>query len=129
VGPYATTTDSLSPRYIAVLIAGALRDRRRNGRGRHLDVSQIETGIYSLAEMMVRHAASGECVGRRGNRDERAVPHGVSPCRGEDRWIAIAVAGEDEWAALVGALGRPAWALEERFADAAARHAPRDALG
>jgi benzylsuccinate CoA-transferase BbsF subunit len=128
VGPYATITDSLSPRYIAVLIAGALRDRRRNGRGRHLDVSQIETGIYSLAEMMVRHAASGECVGRRGNRDERAAPHGVYPCRGEDRWIAIAVAGEDEWAALVGALGRPAWALEERFADAAARKAHEDEL-
>jgi benzylsuccinate CoA-transferase BbsF subunit len=128
VGPYATITDSLSPRYIAVLIAGALRDRRRTGRGRHLDVSQIETGIYSLAEMVVRHAASGERMGRQGNRDERAAPHAIYPCRGEERWIAIAATEEGEWAALVEALGGPEWARSGRFATAAARKAHEDEL-
>lgn len=128
VGPYATITDSLSPRYIAVLIAGALRARKRTGRGRHLDVSQIETGIYSLAEMMVRHAADGERMGRQGNRDERMAPHAIYPCRGEDRWIAIAVTDDAEWAALVEALGRPGWASGERFAGAAARKAHEDEL-
>jgi benzylsuccinate CoA-transferase BbsF subunit len=128
VGPYATITDSLSPRYIAVLLAGALRERRRTGRGRYLDVSQIETGVYSLAELVVRHAASGESLGRQGNRDERGAPHAIYPCRGEDRWIALEATGEAEWAALVDVLGRPAWAREEGFASAAARKANEDEL-
>jgi benzylsuccinate CoA-transferase BbsF subunit len=128
VGPYATITDSLSPRFIAVLIAGALRARRRTGRGRYLDVSQIETGVYALSEMMVRYAASGERLGRRGNRDERAAPCGIYPCRGEDRWIAIEVRSDAEWEALVAAMGRPPWAKAERLARAAGRKATEDGL-
>ena len=128
VGPYATITDSLSPRYIALLVAGALRERRRSGRGRYFDVSQIETGVYSLSELMVRHAASGECLARRGNRGEHAAPHAIYPCRGEERWIAIEVPGEAEWSSLVAAMGGPAWARGERFASAAARKAHEDEL-
>ena len=51
VGPHATITDSLSPRYVAFLIVAALLHRRRTGEGQHIDVSQIETGVYSLSEM------------------------------------------------------------------------------
>ena len=42
---------------------------------------------------------------RIGNRSPRAVPHGAFPCRGEDRWIAIACWTGDEWARLSGILG------------------------
>ena len=126
VGPYATITDSLSPRFIGVLIAGALRERRRTGRGRYLDVSQIEAGIYALSEMVVRHSATGESLTRDGNRDELAAPHGVYPCAGDDRWIAIAVRSDDEWRALAVELG--AWASEPGWASAAQRKAAEDDL-
>jgi benzylsuccinate CoA-transferase BbsF subunit len=59
LGPYATITDPLSPRYVALLVAAALLERGRTGRGRHIDVSQVETGVYSLSEAMVRASASG----------------------------------------------------------------------
>ena len=123
VGPYATITDSLSPRFIAVLIAGALRERRRTGRGRTFDVSQIETGVYALSEMIVRFSANGESEARRGNADELAAPHAIYPCRGEDRWIAIDARGDAAFAALAGALGTPELAGDARFAGAAARKA------
>jgi len=121
VGPYATITDSLSPRFIGVLLAGALRERRRTGRGRYFDLSQIETGIYALSEAVVRHSATGESLERDGNRSESVSPHGVYPCAGEDRWIAISARTEAEWAALVEGLGSPEWAGAERFATAPAR--------
>ena len=57
VGPHGTITDSLSPRYAACLVAAALFHRERTGEGQHLDLSQIETGVYSLAEPIVRCAA------------------------------------------------------------------------
>jgi benzylsuccinate CoA-transferase BbsF subunit len=45
----------------------------------------------------------------------------VYPCAGEDRWIAIAVASDEEWRALVRAMGEPAWAREPELASAAGR--------
>jgi benzylsuccinate CoA-transferase BbsF subunit len=128
VGPYATITDSLSPRYVALLIAAALLERSGGGGGQHIDVSQIETGVYSLSEMVVRCSANGELVARKGNRDEGAAPHGVYPCAGADAWIAIAVATDEEWQALVAAMDAPGWSREPRFATVAGRIAHQDDL-
>jgi len=123
IGPWGTITDSLSPRYVAVLIAAALLARGRTGRGQHVDLSQIEAGVYSLSEMVVRCSASGDVVLRRGNRDERAAPHGIYPCLGEDCWIAISVFDDAQWEALVAAMGDPDWAAEARFVTGDGRRA------
>ena len=125
-GPYGTITDSLSPRYVAVALAAALLERRRTGRGRHVDLSQIESGVYSLAELIVRWSANGEGDVRRGNASEREAPHGVYPCRGPDAWIAISVRDDAAWRALVGVL--PDWARDPALASVAGRLAARDAL-
>jgi crotonobetainyl-CoA:carnitine CoA-transferase CaiB-like acyl-CoA transferase len=45
----------------------------------------------------------------------------VYRCQGDDRWIAIAVLTDEEWHALVQAMGRPAWASVEKFATQAGR--------
>jgi len=115
VGPWATITDSLSPRFVALLIVGALLHRRRTGEGQYIDVSQIECGVYALSEMMVRHAAGGEVMTRAGNRDEQAAPHGVYPCRGEDRWIALAIHSDEEWRLLRREMGNPPFGQDPRF--------------
>jgi benzylsuccinate CoA-transferase BbsF subunit len=115
-GPYGTITDSLSPRYVATALVAALLERRRTGKGRHIDVSQIEAAVYSLSEMIVRRSANGESEVRRGNRSERAAPHGAYPCRGDDAWIAIAVEDDGAWTALVDALGDPEWARDPALA-------------
>jgi benzylsuccinate CoA-transferase BbsF subunit len=128
VGPYATITDSLSPRYVALLVAAALWVRQRSGRGQHIDVSQIETGVYSLSEAIVRCSAGGGLVSRVGNREPGAAPHGVYPCEGDDAWIAISVFREAEWEALVALMGEPRWTREPRFATRAAREAEQAAL-
>jgi crotonobetainyl-CoA:carnitine CoA-transferase CaiB-like acyl-CoA transferase len=67
---------------------------------------------------------------RYGNRSpyKPAAPHGVYPCAGEDRWLAIACFGDDEWRALAKVAERPDWAADARFADLAARIANQDAL-
>jgi benzylsuccinate CoA-transferase BbsF subunit len=127
VGPYGTITDSLSPRYVALAIAAALLRRRRTGRGCAIDLSQIETGVYSLSEMLVRWSANGEIVTRNGNRSERDAPHGVYPSRGEDRWIAIAARDDAEWAALAACVAQD-WARDPRLATAAARRSRSDEL-
>jgi benzylsuccinate CoA-transferase BbsF subunit len=120
-GPYGTITDSLSPRYVATALVAALLERRRTGKGRHIDLSQIEAAVYSLSEMIVRQSANGEGEVRRGNRSERAAPHGAYPCRGDDRWIAIAVEDDDAWRALAAALGDPDWTRDPALASVEGR--------
>ena len=120
-GPYATITDSLAPRYGATAIAAALIERARSGRGQYIDVSQIETGVYSLSQVVVRYSANGQVETRRGNRNEFSAPHGVYPCHGDDRWIAIAVFSQSEWKSLVAGMGSPPWAADPRFATAEGR--------
>ena len=125
-GPYGTLTDSLAPRYAALAVAGALLERRRTGRGQYIDLSQIEAGVYSLSELVVRYAANGEIPSRRGNRSEQAAPHAVVPCAGEDRWIAIAVFDDDSWRALCRVMGDPDWARDPDYAtgEGRLRHEP-----
>lgn len=127
-GPYATITDSLSPRYVAVAIAAALLERKRTGKGRYIDLSQIESGVYSLSETVVRFSANGEIETRRGNASELDVPHGVYPCSGEDRWIAIAVRSDAEWARLVEAMGEAGRAFDAALREREARLAAREEI-
>jgi benzylsuccinate CoA-transferase BbsF subunit len=128
VGPHGTITDSLSPRFVACLVTAALLHRERTGEGQYLDVSQIETGVYSLSEVIVRRSARGEVMGRQGNRCEYAAPHGIYPCRGEDAWIAIAVFSDVEWRLLRRLMGNPPFGQDPRFAAAAGRLEHADEL-
>ncbi len=121
IGPYATITDSLAPRFIAGAIAAALEERERTGIGRVLDVSQVEVGVYALSEAIASASACGSSPARLGNASRDYAPHGIYPCAGTDRWIALAVRDASAWSCLTAILGDPAWCRNERFADGAAR--------
>jgi crotonobetainyl-CoA:carnitine CoA-transferase CaiB-like acyl-CoA transferase len=109
VGPSGTITDSLAPRYVAAVLAAALHYKRRTGRGVYLDVSQVESAIFTLTPWLLEAAATGVIVERDGNHSRRAVPHSVFPCRDEgeigDRWVAIACWTDDDWACLAHVVG------------------------
>lgn len=110
VGPASTITDSLTPRFAAAVLAAALLRRRRTGSGVHLDVSQVECAVYALAPWLRwcrPTAPEGQWRewGRDGNRSPDAVPHGVFPCAGDDRWLAVAVWDDDTWRRLLELAG------------------------
>jgi crotonobetainyl-CoA:carnitine CoA-transferase CaiB-like acyl-CoA transferase len=128
VGPFGTITDSLSPRFAALLLASALLHRQRTGEGQHIDLSQVEGGVVCLTESLLAYTANGEILTRMGNRSRHAAPHGLFPCAGRDRWVAIAVHDDEDWHRLVHALGDPAWAADPALATAAGRLARADAL-
>ncbi|MBW2382282.1 MAG: CoA transferase [Deltaproteobacteria bacterium] len=133
LGPYATITDSLAPRFVASALLAALLHLRRTGEGQAIDVSQIETAVYSLAEMIVRCSASGEVMERMGNRSEIAAPHGIYPCRpdaeaGRERFIAIAALDDSQWRALCQVFETREWVADERFESLEARLAHVDEL-
>lgn len=124
IGPFGTITDSLAPRFGASALAAALLYRRRTGRGLHIDLSQVETGVYSLSPWLLEYSVTGHCRTRAGNRHDRAAPHGVFPCDGDDRWIAIACWSDHDWLHLATILGLDA----TRFPDMDCRLGAQDEL-
>jgi benzylsuccinate CoA-transferase BbsF subunit len=132
LGPYGTITDSLSPRFVALLVASALLHRRRTGEGQYIDLSQVEAGVTCLSENVLTCAATGETLGRLGNRSRHAAPHGAFRCAArdsdDDRWVVIAIHNDDDWQCFRHALGDPAWAADARFATTAGRLTQADEL-
>ena len=103
VNPYGAYTDFIVPRFAVAAILAALDHSRRTGEGRHLDLSQLETSMHFLAPFLLDYTANGREQGRQGNRDAGAAPHGVYPCAGQDRWLALACHTEAQWQSLLAA--------------------------
>lgn len=96
-------------------IVSALYCRNRTGEGQYIDVSMLRATVVTQGVGLMEHALTGRALQPRGNYDPTMVPYGNYPCYGEDKWISIAVATEDEWQGLVSAMGGPAWAKDQRF--------------
>ena len=102
----------------AYAVLTALAHRRRTGEGQHIDLSQQEAVMQMVGPAFMDYELNGRVAGPIGNRHPlaAAAPHGVFPCAGDDRWISIAVAEQEEWQALCLAMGQPEWARAAEFA-------------
>src|SRR5208282_5984775 len=85
----------------------ALHYRDRTGEGQYIDLSMAEMVTTMMPEAMMDFLMNGREQAAIGNRDESMAPHGVFPAAGDDKWIAIATASDDEFAKLCEALGAP----------------------
>jgi len=110
-GPYI---DFIAVAFGLVAVSAALDARRRTGKGQYIDLSQYEAGLQFQAPALLDASVNGRDLGRQGNRDPHAAPHGVFRCRGTDRWCAISVWDDQEWERLLRAMGHPAWSADPR---------------
>ena len=101
VNPYGAYTDFIVPKFAVAAILAALDRSRRTGMGVHLDLSQLETSLHFVAPLLLDYTANGREQGRLGNRDPGGTPHGVYPCAGEDRWLAVACSTDEHWRGLL----------------------------
>ncbi len=105
----------------AFAIVAALRHRRQTGEGQFIDFSQCEGVTSLIGEVLLDFQMTGRVPDRKGNSDELMAPHNVYPCWGIDRWLAIAVETDAEFAALCEVMEMPQLAADSRFADTASR--------
>lgn len=124
---FSPYSDYVNPRFGATALLAALDYRRRTGQGQYIDQSQFETTVHFLAPVIMNYAANGQMTSRNGNRNPEAAPHGAFPCA-DERWIAIAVTGEEEWRSFCRAIDRPELAAAPRFATLRARKEHEDEL-
>ncbi len=124
-GPASAYSDAVAGMAGAQAVLLALVHRARTGKGQLIDLSQFEALSSLLETLVLDLSANGSVqkIERGGNLLPHGggAPHGAYRCRGEDRWVAIAVFTEEEWRAFAGAIGRPMWTAERRFASAESR--------
>lgn len=91
----------------AFAVLAALYRRERTGQGVDIDLSSTEVMSAMMGDLFLAHEMTGRRPERMGNDDPVMAPHGCYRCRGGE-WVTIAVADEEEWRALAGALADPA---------------------
>lgn len=120
--------DFLGAMNAAILVMAALEYRRKTGKGMYIDLSQYEAGVCAVGETILDYSMNQRVQTRMGNRHPSMAPHGCYRCSGDDKWVVIAVSSDEEWQALCQAMGNPAWAKEDKFADTVSRWKNQDEL-
>jgi len=111
----------------AIAVLAGVIHRGRTGEGQHFDVSQLEPATALSGALLLDAMLNGRPSRRpgfpTGNRRSHPAeaPSGAYRAEGDDRWVVVSCRTEEHWAALVRAMGSPAWATEPRFATVAAR--------
>jgi crotonobetainyl-CoA:carnitine CoA-transferase CaiB-like acyl-CoA transferase len=104
-GPFGPYTDYVGPKFGIATLLAALEHRRTTGKGCYIDLAQADAALQYLAPQLALTSITGEPACPDGNRDPAFAPHAVFRCAGEDRWVAIAVRDDAEWARLAALIG------------------------
>jgi len=122
------SVDSRIGNAAAFAILVALNYRQETGKGQFIDLSGREALSCSMGEVIMDYTMSGRVQSRNGNRDDVMAPHNCYRCKGEDKWVSIAVSNDEEWEALCQTIGNPKWTKEERFCAQFSRWQNQDEL-
>lgn len=125
---YGTYSDYVAATVADAVLNAALIHQKRKGKGAYIDLSQQESVTGTLAPPIMDYFLTGRIMQRNGNRIPNAAPHGAFPCKGEDRWVAIAVFTDEEWECFCLVLGNPEWTQDSKFVTLAGRKANEDEL-
>jgi crotonobetainyl-CoA:carnitine CoA-transferase CaiB-like acyl-CoA transferase len=97
--PTASDYPSAAHGLFAILAALAACDR--TGRGTHIDQSQIEVAGAIMGPLLLDCTVNGHEPG------EDQPPGMVVRCSGEDRWLAVEPADDEDWQRLARIAGAP----------------------
>ena len=128
VGMAPLYSDFAAPYFAITTLMAALHHRQRTGEGQFIDLSQAQVAAGLLGAGVLEHSATAVVPPPPGNRSPDYCPHGAFRCDGDDRWLALAVRGEDQWRRFCAAIDRPGLATDERFATHEARKGNEDEL-
>lgn len=113
--------DLMNATTTAYAALAALYHREQTGEGQFIDYSQCE-GVSSLiGELLLGYEMNRQIPERMGNAHPEYAPHNVYQCWGVNRWLALEVHSDEEFATLAKVIGRSELAEDARFASMASR--------
>ena len=126
--------DDTGGMYGAMCALTALRHRNATGKGQHVDLSQMITGITLSGPAFLDRTVNGRKSKREGYppgnrsvwpgapvlnnyRGPIMAPHNAYRTKGGgyNDWCVIACTSDDEWTKLAEVMGRPAWSTDSKL--------------
>lgn len=126
--PGGVWTDPVTGMFETFLIVSALHNRAQTGVGQYVDFAMAEVICSMLPEALMDFTMNQRLHGPRGNADPMYAPHGLYPCRGDDRWVAIAVTSDEQWRSLCSVIEQPDLADDANFASLQGRQVHTEQL-
>ncbi|WP_163757834.1 CaiB/BaiF CoA-transferase family protein [Mycobacterium botniense] len=120
--------DPLAGVHAAFAVLAALHFAARTGLGQLVELPMIEAVLNATAIQPMEFEVFGVTLTRQGNRGHGLAVQNLYRCAGQDDWIAVTVASDDQWCALVELMGRPAWTGDEGLSTAAGRRQRADEI-
>ena len=99
--------DFMSGAHLYGAIVTGLFERERTGRGRHIEVSMLESLFATMLPAAGHAYASNHVPRRTGNRHVANSYVPFDTFETSDGWVAIVCATDDHWVKLTKAMGRP----------------------
>ena len=112
-------------------VLAALEYQQRTGHGQFIEAGMLEAQGAMMGPAILDYTVNGrdwEPMGYQEILGDPYAPYGCYQCRGEDNWIIIACAGDEEWQSMVQLLGKTTWAADEKFATKRGRKEHRKEL-
>ena len=116
---------------MALGVLAALEYQARTGKGQFIEAGMLEAQGSMMGPAILDYTVNGnewDALGYREILGEPYAPYGCYPCYGEDNWIIIACAGDEEWQSMVKLIGKSSWAADAKFATKAGRKASQEEL-
>jgi crotonobetainyl-CoA:carnitine CoA-transferase CaiB-like acyl-CoA transferase len=105
IGSQTVYPDYVSGVLCAIIIISGVLHRDRHKKGAFIDLGQSEATAFMIGANLMEAAASGKDPEPIGNASFSVAPHDCYPCRGEDRWCALAAETDAQWNALARVIG------------------------
>jgi len=115
-------------------VLAALEYQQRTGRGQFIEAGMLEAQGAMMGPAILDFTVNGnewDALGYQEILGEPYAPYGVYPCRGDDSWIIIACASDEDWQSMVRLIGKStslSWVTDAKFATKSGRKAHRDEL-
>lgn len=118
--------DTIPGLYAVIAMLSGIRRAGVEGRGGFIDVSLYDCLLSMNDRGVYNHSYTGEHLSRQGNTHPLLSPFDVLEAR--DGWVSIAAPGDEHWAALCAAIGRPDLVMDPRTIDNVVRSRHRDVV-
>ena len=116
---------------MALGVLASLEYQARTGKGQFIEAGMLEAQGAMMGPAILDYTVNGndwDAMGYGEILGQVYAPYGVYPCSGDDSWIIIACASDEEWQSMVGRIGRSSWAADAKFATKAGRAENRTEL-
>ena len=116
---------------MALGVLAALEYQSRTGKGQFIEAGMLEAQGAMMGPAILDYTVNGnewDAMGYDEILGAPYAPYGVYPCAGDDNWIIIACASDEEWRSMVSLIGKNSWASDAKFANKAGRKEHRQEL-